>query len=272
MSMDMDESFVSRIASLARGGAMVHELPGGAIGLMKPSGEVQVFHPVDKPLPSDINQFVKAFDVESFAHYVNRFAIVGEGDSAKTTIFAHADDHKMKAIIDYHSLTKPDRCQHTITYDVPYSDQWRRWHSIDGRAIGQASFAEFLEENSLDIVDPASAVFLDIVSNLQSKKSVHFESGVRLQDGAQQLVYSENVETKGRGTISIPSRFSIGVPIYQAGEAYKVEALLRYRIEDGKVMFTVKLHRRTFLERTAFEDVCKKAHELTKLQVLNAWL
>ena len=110
-----------------------------------------------------------------------------------------------------------------------------------------------------------------MVTNLQSKKKVAFESGVRLQDGSNQLVYAEEIETKGRGTMLVPSEFSIGLPIFLNGEAYKVRALLRYRINEGTIAFIVKLHRRAFLEQTAFNDVCEKVAKETALNVLNAW-
>lgn len=270
----LDANFIEAINRLARRSVETIELPDGGIAIMRPDGVAQAFPPVDKALPSDIHQNVSIFDAASFVAYVNRFKMFDgpEDKTEKTTIFSNLERRTIKAVIDYHSSYRPDRCAHMAYYEVPWSDQWRRWREIDGKAIGQGAFAEFLEENAPDVVEPASAVMLDIVTNLQSKKSVHFESGVRLQDGAQQLVFSESVETKGRGSLTIPSRFSIGVPIFQDGDAYKVECLLRYRIQDGAVAFTVKLHRRQFLERTAFEDVTKKISEATKLPVLNAWV
>jgi uncharacterized protein YfdQ (DUF2303 family) len=275
----IDETAIKAISALTRNGISVTELPQGGVGIMKPDGNVQVFPPLD-PILTHVKQVVKAFDAESFAAYVNRFKlqqlhkIEGEETAQQrpvTTLFADPNKFQLRGVIDYHADMQPGRCAHSVHFDVPFSEQWNRWRSIDGVPMGQGAFAEFLEENCQDCVEPASAVFLDLVTNLQSKKKVTFESGVRLQDGANQLVFSEEIETKGRGTMMVPSDFSIGVPIFLNGEAYKVRALLRYRISEGAVVFTVKLHRRTFLEQTAFADVCNWVEDKAQLPILNAW-
>ena len=267
----IDSEIIEAVARLARAGVGAQDHPAGGKFVMRPDGLIHHIPPLD-PVLSHVKQNVTAFDAESFAAYVNRFKLGGGKDEGEcTTIFSDPNKYKLKAVIDYHVDQQPDRCAHTVQFDVPVSEQWRRWSAIDGRPLGQGEFAEFIEENALDIVDPPSATFLDLVTNLQSKKKVTFESGVRLQDGANQLVYAEEIETKGRGTMVVPSEFHIGVPIFHNAEAYKVRALLRYRISEGAVVFIVKLHRKLFLEQTAFEDVTGEILEKTGLPVLSAW-
>lgn len=277
--MDSDnEGLVYAISALARQASASFDHPQGGLAVMRPDGSIQHMAPLDPPL-THVKQQVKAFDADSFCTYVNRFKrwviIKNEDDDEvedeKTTIFADPNKFHLRGVIDYHTDVNPDRCSHTIQFDVPFSEQWSRWRGIDGKPMSQSEFAEFIEENCQDCVDPPSAVFLDLVTNLQSKKKVTFESGVRLQDGANQLVFAEEIETRGRGTMTVPSEFSIGLPIFLNGEAYKVRALLRYRIHEGAVAFIVKLHRRTFLEQTAFKDICAKVSDETGLAVLNAW-
>jgi uncharacterized protein YfdQ (DUF2303 family) len=267
----IDSEIIEAIARLARAGVEPKDHPAGGKFVMRPDGLVHHIPTLD-PVLSHVKQNVTAFDVESFAAYVNRFKLGGGKDEKEwTTIFSDPNKYKIRAVIDYHVDRAPERCAHTIHFDVPFSEQWKRWTNIDGRPLGQSEFAEFIEENALDIVDPPSATFLDLVTNLQSKKKVTFESGIRLQDGANQLVYAEEIETKGRGTMVVPSEFHIGVPIFHNAEGYKVRALLRYRISEGAVVFIVKLHRKLFLEQTAFEDVTGEIVEKTGLNVLSAW-
>ena len=38
-------------------------------------------------------------------------------------------------------------------------------------------------------------------------------------------------------------RFQIGVPVFWGGEAYRVDARLRYRVKDGKLIFWYELIR-----------------------------
>jgi len=277
--MDMDNSsaaFVEAITQLARSSQQPFPHPQGGIALMRPDGIVQHLPAIDALL-THVKQNVAAYDAKAFIDYVNRFkqtmAHVTDTDRPlpKTTIFANPQTAALKAIIDYHTNVWPDHCHHAIEFAVPRSEQWNRWSSIDGKALPQIAFAEFIEENTADIVEPAAATFLDLVTGLQAKKAVSFESGVRLQDGSNQLVFAESIEAKGRGTMTIPSEFAIGVPVFLNGEAYKVKCLLRYRIHEGALTFTVKIHRRQFLEHTAFGDVCEVVAAGTELPVMNAW-
>ncbi|MEN6306006.1 MAG: DUF2303 family protein [Armatimonadia bacterium] len=268
-----DADFVNAIASLARQGSIVLDHPQGGKAVMRPDGQVEHLKPADWPL-THIKQQVKAFDAGSFIAYVNRFKLlsrIGEETEEKTTVFADPVKYALRGIIDYHSGTAPDRAAHVVNYEVPFSEQWSRWRGIDGKLMSQIEFAEFVEENVQDIVEPPAAGFLDLVVGLHAKKKVAFESGVRLQDGSHQLTYAEEIEAKGRGQMLVPSEFAIGIPVFFGGEAYKVRAFLRYRIDEGRLVFAVKLHRRLFTEQTAFGDICASVGDGVDLPVLLAW-
>lgn len=272
--------FVEAIAGLAR--PLVFDHPAGGRAVILPNGGVQHLAPIDAPM-THVKQSVAAFDATSFAAYVNRFKqtapiiddetaeVVKDEYAGITTIFADPNTSCLRAVIDYHEYDDPGRCAHSIRYDVPWSEQWGRWRAIDGKAMSQVDFAEFIEENLQDIVEPEGATFLDLVTGLQAKKRISFESGVRLQDGTNQLTYAEDVEAKGRGNLLVPSEFAIGAPIFFGGESYRVRCLLRYRIDEGRLIFIIKIHRRQFIEQTAFQHICQTVAEITGIPVLNAW-
>ena len=264
MTDTINAEAIAAIVILANQGATPFDHPKGGKAVRLPNGSIQHLEPIDAVL-THVKQSVKMIDAESFVAYVNRFK--GGGD--KTTIFADYTGPKIKACIDYHEKDRPDYLHHDVTFVPPWSEQWARWRGIDGKAMSQTDFAEFIEENMADVVDPAGAVFLDLVTGLQAKKKVSFESGIRLHDGSNQLTYNEEIEAKGRNTMLIPSEFSIGVPIFYQGAAYKVRAFLRYRIDEGRLLFTIKINRRLFVEQTAFSDITKLISEKTGLTVLN---
>lgn len=254
---------IQSIAELTRQSMDTFPHPQGGVAVRLPNGDVKHLEPIDKPL-THIKQTVKTLDAESFITYVNRFKAAD-----KTTIFADYTGPRIRACIDYHSTEKPDYLHHDVSFIPPWSEQWARWRTIDGKNLGQIEFAEFVEENMGDVVEPDGAIFLDLVTGLQAKKKVSFESGVRLHDGSNQLTYHEEIEAKGRNTMTIPSEFAVGVPIFYFGEAYKVRCLLRYRIDDGKLIFVIKINRRLFVEQAAFNDITKIIAEKTGLKVLN---
>lgn len=262
---EFNDAAITAIAELARNGQQIFDHPQGGKAVLKPDGEVVHLQPVDKPL-THIKQKVQMLDTGSFVAYVNRFQ-----DNGVTTIFGDYRAMKIRALIDYHSRLdqpQPGRLAHDVEFIPPWSEQWARWRVIDGKPQTQREFAEFIEENLQDVVTPEGAAFLDLVTGLQATKKVAFASGVRLHDGSNQLTYSEDVEARGKGTITFPSEFEIGVPLLFGGEAYRIRCLLRYRIDEGKLVFAVRVHRRLFLEQTAFNDVVAEVAKGTGLQVL----
>lgn len=256
--------------------------------------EQQVAHlPPLAPELHHIRQTVKLLDAASFVAYINNFknedtAVFADqyrnGQSLPPLIVGvidyHAKPRKVEAALSadgklasasettgiqdgHDSLCiqadpEPLYCDHRVLFEFPFSEEWARWRAVDNKPLRQIEAAEFIEENFMDVVDPLNGVMLDIVTNLEAKKNVSFTSGVRLQTGANQLTYSEEVESKGRGTLTIPSEFKIGIPVFYGGPRYEVRVLMRYRIIEGALTFTFKINRRRFVESIAFDEVVKE--------------
>ena len=149
------------------------------------------------------------------------------------------------------------------------------------------AFAEFLEDNFLNIVEPDGATVLQAAAHLEAKKTVSFKSGVRLDNGAVQLSYEENVDGKGKGnlvnlsqfTLGIPveenvdgkgkgnlvilSQFTLGIPVFENGDPVAVEARLRYRIKDDALTFTYLLNNPQKVLDAAFDAVLTKVQAET---------
>ena len=122
----------------------------------------------------------------------------------------------------------------------------------------QVDFARFLEENMPDVVEPNSAELLQVALTFEAKKSVEFSSGVRLNNGQIQFQYDEVVRgTAQKGTIEIPEQFVLGIAIHVNGPAYRIPVRLRWRLQEGKVVFwyeVVRPHR-------FIEDALKEIRE-----------
>lgn len=82
----------------------------------------------------------------------------------------------------------------------------------------QAEFAEFIERNLPDIVEPVGADMLEISRSLQAKKKVSFASGIRLANGQTELTYEEDIQgTAAKGKLQIPEIFKIGIKVIEGG-------------------------------------------------------
>jgi uncharacterized protein YfdQ (DUF2303 family) len=213
--------------------------------------------PIDRVL-TRVKQGVVIDDQQSFVEYFNAFK------TPHSRIFGTLRQRAIMAVIDYHKasneLATPDYGLHRATLQLQHSEEWKRWAEIDNKPIGQMAFAEFLEENYVDVLEPTSAEIIQIITNLESRKTSSFVSGIKIASGDIQLSFVEESETKGKGSgnITIPNDFELGLPVFLGGTVYRVKALLRYRINEGKLVFIVKLNRRQFIEQVAFDGVLEQ--------------
>jgi uncharacterized protein YfdQ (DUF2303 family) len=261
--MSVNDDALKQIFALGRSAAPVLELKGDRQGVMVPEGYVVATFEEPFKLAPHISGYPRFTKLDSFVSYVNEFR------SEATQIFAIVDAAIIRAVIDYHQKDKPGYVTHIAEFKLPLSDEWEAWQSINDKMMDQVSFAEFIEENRLNIVDPVGADLLEMVSNLQSKTTVEFQSNIKLANGTARLAYSENQETKGNGSFEVPNKLILGLPVFRYEDNYKLEAFLRTRIKDGKALFVIKLDRPKKVFLAAFEDICGKVESITTVKVLH---
>lgn len=184
---------------------------------------------------------VTVFDVAS----LNRLCgeNIGAGD-ATVYINRDPDQPTVTAVLNGHGAAGPGWGDFRLNLAFRPTPQWTKWRSIDGRMLPQAEFAEFIEDNLADIVDPPGAQALEIASHLEATRSASFKSAIRLNSGAVQLQNLEDVDAKvGPGRIEVPTLFKLALAPFQGSPAYAVEARFRYRIADGRLQLGLKLQR-----------------------------
>lgn len=192
--------------------------------------------------PERIRQRVTLLTADDFVSYWKRFK------SDSSVIFGDERSATYSAIVDFHAPDgTPKWCGHLAVYACPKSKEWEIWLASNGKRMPQAAFAEFIEDNYPDIVKPSHAEMIQVSTNLSAKKSVTFSQATRLDNGQSQLMYQEEVKgsvesTKG-GTMKVPDGFTLKLPVFIGGPAYQLEARLRYRIDDGKLLIWYDLHR-----------------------------
>lgn len=194
--------------------------------------------------PSRAKGNTKLGDADSFIRFVT------ENSDGTTRLYGRLDPPQFKAVFnDSSAADGPGWCDHTATYDCPLSREWKLWNANNGaaKAMGQEAFAKFIEDNALDIrafpadpdkpgdeATPAAADMLSVALLFEAKKKVNFSSGIRLDNGQQQLTYEETIEGSTRkGQLKMPQTFAIAIPVMEGAAPYRVDARLRYRIGDG---------------------------------------
>lgn len=202
---------------------------------------------------------------ESFIRYVN----VHKSD--QTNIYADKNEGKFKVVLDDNSKDESGWQDHMAYYTAPKSTEWDTWLRCDQAKMSQTEFALFIERNLPDITDPAAAEMLEISRTLEAKQKVKYSSSIRLQDGQTQLLYNEDIEgATSKGNIKVPEKFTIGIPVFIGGDAYAIEAYLRYRIKDGGLIMWYELIRSHKIFEDAFNTAFKQIEEGTELQIFCA--
>ncbi len=189
--------------------------------------------------------------LDSFNDYVKRWRGAG------TVLFASDSKRSIEAVIDYHpSEISPSWCTHRVQYFAELSREATAWKGADGRSMSQMDFAEFLEEHVADVVNPPGALLLEQALKLQILRKVAFGSAARLQSGEFQLNWSQEND---KGTVELPERIEIGIPLFHKGKGYKITARLRYRLNEGTVTFSYRLNEFETSIEHAFDEVVKEA-------------
>jgi uncharacterized protein YfdQ (DUF2303 family) len=237
----------------------VRQIDGGGAFLALPAGAQIHGLEAFMPAPPYAKATVSAKTVASLIEYTNRHK------TSDTAAFADADAGVIKVVIDYISAANdPAHKVHAASYAAPFSEEWKRWTSIDGKRTAQAEFAAFIEENREDIISPDGATVLELAKSLDAKRKVSFKSGVRLDNGDYDLEFKDETTASGGGVagkIAIPSEIELGIPVFYGGDRYKIKALFRYRIEDGRLLMWVDLHRSKHVRDAAFADIIQAVRD-----------
>lgn len=194
----------------------------------------------------------RAFDTHvSLSDYVLKHVEGG------TVIYANLKARTFTAVLNAHETDLPGWCDHRAALQLQHTPAWQAWTGLDGRLMPQEQFAEHLETNELDIVAPPAATMLELAETFHATTKVNFKSASYLDSGQRQLVYEENVQASagGKGSITIPKTFEIGIAPFEGVDAYRVIARLRYRIGNGTLAIGYQLVRPDDVIRAAFDDI-----------------
>ena len=131
----------------------------------------------------------------------------------------------------------------------------------------QAGFASFIEENLKDIASvdgsPTGAQMLEMALTFEANQDMRFKSAIRLQNGGVQMSFVQDDDAQTLQKMQVFDRFSIGFPVFWNGDAYRVDARLRYRVRDGKLTFWFELIRQDKVLEAATQTLIATIREKT---------
>ena len=237
-------------ASLAVQGLAVKEINGHPFVVTAEGQSVESLeHLLPAPLRRKSHQQFN--EVQSFVDYVDRFR------TSNALLIAEPDNHRVGATLDYHAAGADGAAawkDHTALLTLRLAPEWTAWNSRNNHHFGQVDFAEFIEQNLPDIAEPDGAQLKEAVEKMQVNRNVRVASAVNLDSGEIAFTY-EDQDNKSKGSAKLPRRLVLGLPVYKHGTRYRVDAAMRYRLNDGKLSFFYVLQRPDKVAEAAFEGV-----------------
>lgn len=196
-------------------------------------------------VPNRIRADHRFVSIGSLATYLNRFG------GADTFVAADYSRNCIPCVIDGNAPGEPQFGQHKARYEAVIDERLAEWLALEGKSLAQATFGLFLEDRATDVVRPDAASVMEMVMQFDATKKVTFKSSQRLHDGARQFQYVEDNEV--RGAVTLPDHFVIQVPVFAGMEPQPIKVMVRYRIDDGRLVFLVQMHDRKRVLREAFD-------------------
>lgn len=209
----------------------------------------------------------------ALAQYLHRFK------DMDSIMFADVAGNKITAIVDYHvrpaanfshaglevpagikdNPATPRHSAHRAVLQLKHSQEWATWTSRNEKLMSHTDFANFLEENAIDVVSPDGAALLELTRDLQVKGGVTFKSSVRMGDTVS-FEYQKADDVSTKGDLELPAGISISIPVYFGEEPIMMAVLLRRKIDDGQLFLGFKIMR---MENVKQAEFLRIAHEIS---------
>jgi uncharacterized protein YfdQ (DUF2303 family) len=211
---------------------------------------------------------VRLHDAPSFIDYVRR-----HGSLADSTVWCEANYAAGKvafaAILNDHGEEESQAAwrDHTAHYTPVFSQEWSNWVGKNKTAFSQADFAQFIEDNLKDVTSaeglPTGSQMLEMALSFEANQDMRFKSAIRLQNGGVQMSFVQDDDSQTLAKMQLFDRFAIGIPVFWNGDAYRVDARLRYRVRDGKLTFWFELIRQDKVLEAATTTLIEQIRNVT---------
>lgn len=187
----------------------------------------------------------------------------------RTKVFADSEESKITAVFDFlengggDGHGKPDirdRGWGQLRAVIGFAEsrklkEWRKtleW-------MNQMEFANFLEDHLEDVLTPTGQELLSIATDLEASSSGGFKGKVNLDNGSVRLSYQDDVET----TVEVPRNLTLGIPLFEHGDRYKLGARLRFIIQGGSVKFRLLFTNLQDAKEQEYERIVQEIEEKT---------
>lgn len=213
---------------------------------------------------------VSLTEAESFIAYIKE-----QGSLASCRIYVDVNYQQstvhFTAVLNDHD-DKPQWKDFRAVYMPIFSPEWSTWTAKNTKVMSQADFATFLEDNIKDIAGvperPTGTQMLEMALNFESKQEATIKSALRLNSGTVAFDYTDKEDEATVKRMEVFQRFTLGVAPFFNGQAYSLDARLKYRINAGKLTFWYELIRPDLVLQDATNDLITTIKEKSGFPIL----
>lgn len=229
-----------------------------------------------KPAPRRRSGSLNVSDLSSFVAMTNRWK--HDDSIVKTHCKAERNSVSAKMVTVFNpapagsDFAKAGHGDDMVSYNFPVSKALSDWLAANERVFDQTEFAVFLEDMLPDIASPSSLKepfppiiqgsgygepmdLLNLSRRLELTVTENVVSSARLSSGETEMKFSqEHKATAGGNTVRIPDAFLLRIPLFDRGQVYTLPVRLRYRVKEGKPVFSYSLYRLSDILEKAVSD------------------
>lgn len=190
---------------------------------------------------------------DSFIEFANRYK------SDNSAIFYSKQQQKITCIFDCATKEQASFEQHKAVYAFPFSKELQAWANNNGEKMSQLNFAMFIEQNVLDLAEPPApdkespalkeirmrcgGFYAPVNKMIELSKGIAVRADERavikhdLNTGEATINFSSEHTDVNGDAVKVPNMFVIVIPVLEGGKAYQLPCRLRYRLNNGSVIW-----------------------------------
>jgi uncharacterized protein YfdQ (DUF2303 family) len=200
------------------------------------------------PQPQRVRRNLTLDTAAELIIYLAALEPLTKGDhDAYAVIFADGTSRTFTLYPSFHQGDYLSWLDHKALCQLKYSRELELWKKFDNHRFTQEAFAEFIDENVVDIHTPSGAEMLTIAKTLEATRTEVFRSSIKVNDGTSRLTWDN--QATGENNTEVPDTFHLAIPIFDGDkEVIQVKARLFYRLPkketpEAGLTFYFKLHR-----------------------------
>ncbi|MCA8017778.1 DUF2303 family protein [Burkholderia metallica] len=158
-----------------------------------------------------------------------------------------------------------------IDFTVPPSREWRTWTESNRKPMHQLQFAEFIEDNLPDIIQPTGSDMLTMALNFEASKNGRFVSNTRLSDGNVEFTWKEDVESavgSAGQKLTMPQQIKIRIPVFENSDPVDMDVRIKFRVAEQTLKIWYELVRPHKVLEAGFRAIWAEIEDKAKTNIL----